>query len=79
MRLSFIFKMYVLLLFRFHLTTQTVQENQPMLVNQYYKVETNIFNNFDICLQNVGISINLPTNLKNMGKLFYKFLKLVSK
>ncbi|CAO1400963.1 unnamed protein product [Diamesa tonsa] len=50
----------------FHLTTQTVQENQPMLVNQYYKVETNIFNNFDICLQNVGISINLPTNLKNM-------------
>ncbi len=49
----------------FHLTTQTIQDNQPMLVNEYYKVTTNITNNHDISLQNVGISINLPTALKN--------------
>lgn len=47
------------------MTTQTIQDNQPMLVNEFYKITTNITNNHDITLQNVGISINLPTSLKN--------------
>lgn len=57
------------LLFRFHLSTQAIQKNQPMLVNEYFRIDTNITNNYDICLQNVGISINLPTNLQKKAFL----------
>lgn len=61
-------------LFRFHLVAQTNLVNQPMLVNEYALVEVNVSNSFNIVLQNVGISISVPTNLINKGKFpFYNF------
>jgi len=59
------------LIFRFHLTAQINQKNQPMLVNEYYKVVTNISNSFNVSLQNVGITITIPNALRNKGKFFY--------
>lgn len=41
-----------------------------MLVNEYYKMTTNINNSFDVCLKNVGISITIPPNLRNKGIFF---------
>lgn len=53
--------------FSFHLTTQNNLHNQPMLVNEYFQVITTITNGFDIALQNVGLSITVPENLRNKG------------
>jgi trafficking protein particle complex subunit 11 len=54
------------------LTTQTVLENQPMLVNEFFKVTTNISNNFDVGLEKVFISVTIPDNLRNKG-IHFKF------
>ncbi|XP_053683190.1 trafficking protein particle complex subunit 11 [Sabethes cyaneus] len=48
----------------FHLGSQTKQNNQPMLTNEFYKITTKIMNNSDLCLQNVGVSISVPQNLR---------------
>lgn len=49
----------------FHLTSCTKQLNQPMLVNEYFQLQVNVINNFDMCLQCVGISITVPGHLRN--------------
>lgn len=49
----------------FHVSTQTKQPEQPMLVNEYYRLLVRITNNFDLCLQAVGISITVPQSLRN--------------
>ncbi|XP_058459958.1 trafficking protein particle complex subunit 11 isoform X2 [Malaya genurostris] len=49
----------------FHLGSQTKQNSQPMLTNEFYKVTTKIMNNSDLCLQNIGISISVPQALRN--------------
>ncbi|XP_021696133.1 trafficking protein particle complex subunit 11 isoform X2 [Aedes aegypti] len=49
----------------FHLGSQTKQNSQPMLTNEFYRITTKIMNNSDLCLQNVGVSINVPQNLRN--------------
>lgn len=36
-----------------------------MLINEYYQLQVNIINNFDLCLQSVGISIIIPPQLRN--------------
>lgn len=49
----------------FHLNSCTKQLDQPMLVNEYFQLHVNVINNFDMCLQSVGISITVPVNLRN--------------
>ncbi|XP_055608810.1 trafficking protein particle complex subunit 11 isoform X2 [Uranotaenia lowii] len=49
----------------FHIGSQTKQNNQPMLTNEFYRITTKILNHSDLCLQNVGVSINVPQNLKS--------------
>ncbi|XP_062553378.1 trafficking protein particle complex subunit 11 isoform X2 [Armigeres subalbatus] len=49
----------------FHLGSQTKQTNQPMLTNEFYRITTKIMNNSDLCLQNVGVSISVPQNLRS--------------
>ncbi|XP_055529161.1 trafficking protein particle complex subunit 11 isoform X2 [Wyeomyia smithii] len=49
----------------FHLGSQTKQNNQPMLTNEFYKITTKIMNNSDLCLQNVGVSISVPQALRS--------------
>jgi trafficking protein particle complex subunit 11 len=46
------------------LTSQS-QQNQPMLINEYYKITTNLTNSEDSNIDNVNIIISLPTNLLN--------------
>lgn len=41
-----------------------------MLVNEYFKSTAVITNSFDLALQNVGVSITVPPNLRNKGKQF---------
>lgn len=36
-----------------------------MLINEYYQLQVNIINNFDLCLQSVGISIIIPPQFRN--------------
>lgn len=40
-------------------------QSPPMLINEYYKIKTNLTNNHVGDLDNVGIIISLPTNLLN--------------
>lgn len=49
----------------FHLVTQTTQPMQPMLVNEYFSIVCMVSNPFNVFLQNVGISISVPNNLRN--------------
>lgn len=49
----------------FHVSTQIDQTAQPMLLNEYFSVVTNITNSFDVCLENVGIGVAIPPNLRN--------------
>lgn len=49
----------------FHLVTQTTQPVQPMLVNEFFSVVCVVSNPFNVFLQNVGISISVPNNLRN--------------
>uniref|UniRef100_A0A182PS03 Trafficking protein particle complex subunit 11 n=1 Tax=Anopheles epiroticus TaxID=199890 RepID=A0A182PS03_9DIPT len=49
----------------FHLGSQTKPTNQPMLANEFHQVTTKIFNQSDLCLQNVGVSISVPQLLRN--------------
>lgn len=49
----------------FHLNSCTKQLDQPMLVNEYFQLHVNVINNFDMCLQSVGISITVPAPLRN--------------
>ncbi|XP_050073443.1 trafficking protein particle complex subunit 11 [Anopheles maculipalpis] len=49
----------------FHLGSQTKPTNQPMLTNEFHQVTTKIFNQSDLCLQNVGVSISVPQLLRN--------------
>uniref|UniRef100_A0A182Q4N5 Trafficking protein particle complex subunit 11 n=1 Tax=Anopheles farauti TaxID=69004 RepID=A0A182Q4N5_9DIPT len=49
----------------FHLGSQTKPTNQPMLTNEFYQVTTKIFNQSDLCLQNVGVGISVPQQLRN--------------
>lgn len=49
----------------FHLASQTKQNHQPMLTNEFYQITTKIMNNSDLCLQNVGVSISVPQNLRS--------------
>ena len=51
----------------FHLGSQTKPTNQPMLTNEFHQVTTKIFNQSDLCLQNVGVSISVPQLLRNNG------------
>lgn len=39
-----------------------------MLTNEYFKITTNISNDFHVALDNVGISITVPSHLRNKGK-----------
>lgn len=48
-----------------------------MLINEFFKVITNINNLFDVDLENVGISISIPQNLRNKGKIIENYLGLV--
>ncbi|XP_055546627.1 uncharacterized protein LOC129730977 [Wyeomyia smithii] len=52
----------------FHLGSQTNQNNQPMLTNKFYKITENFMNNYDLCLQNVGVSFSV---LKLNGVISY--------
>lgn len=48
-----------------------------MLVNEYFHIVTSIANSsHSIVLQNVGMSITIPSHLKNKGTVFPKFLLL---
>lgn len=38
-----------------------------MLVNEYFKISTEISNVFNIELRNVGMTITVPQNFKNKG------------
>lgn len=49
----------------FQLTTQTIQTNQPILVNEFFPITTNINNIFDVGVQCVGFSVTVPQNLRN--------------
>uniref|UniRef100_A0A182Y7W1 Trafficking protein particle complex subunit 11 n=1 Tax=Anopheles stephensi TaxID=30069 RepID=A0A182Y7W1_ANOST len=49
----------------FHLGSQTKPTNQPMLTNEFHQVTTKIFNQSNLCLQNVGVSISVPQSLRN--------------
>ncbi|XP_058056020.1 trafficking protein particle complex subunit 11 [Anopheles bellator] len=49
----------------FHLSSQTLPTNQPMLTNEFYQVTTSIANHSDLCLQNVGVGISVPQLLRN--------------
>ncbi|XP_053673204.1 trafficking protein particle complex subunit 11 [Anopheles nili] len=49
----------------FHLGSQTKPTNQPMLTNEFYQVTTKIFNQSNLCLQNVGVSISVPQSMRN--------------
>ncbi|XP_055843157.1 trafficking protein particle complex subunit 11 [Episyrphus balteatus] len=49
----------------FHLVTQTTQPVQPMLVNEFFSIVCVVNNPFNVFLQNVGISISVPNNLRN--------------
>uniref|UniRef100_A0A182NIX3 Trafficking protein particle complex subunit 11 n=1 Tax=Anopheles dirus TaxID=7168 RepID=A0A182NIX3_9DIPT len=49
----------------FHLGSQTKPTNQPMLTNEFYQVTTKVFNQSDLCLQNVGVGISVPQQLRN--------------
>lgn len=73
--LEFLLNLFIFLLFyyRFHLTSTVNQASQPMLVNEYFKVSTNIMNAFDACLENVGISIAVPNNLRNKGNILGEY------
>ncbi|CRL02076.1 CLUMA_CG015189, isoform A [Clunio marinus] len=48
----------------FQLTSQSIH-NQPMLINEYYKITINLSNNHEGDLNRVTITISLPTNLAN--------------
>ncbi|KAG5674370.1 hypothetical protein PVAND_004344 [Polypedilum vanderplanki] len=48
----------------FHLQSNVIH-NQPMLLNEYYKIQVNLKNNSDELLQNLNIKILLPANYKN--------------
>lgn len=48
----------------FHLTTQNNQMQQ-MFVNEFFKVACSVTNTFNVFLQNVGISITVPSNFRN--------------
>lgn len=52
----------------FHLNSN-VLHNQPMLLNEYYKLHLTLSNNHDDMLQNVNVKLSLPQNYKNKGKL----------
>lgn len=49
----------------FQLTTQINQINQPILVNEFFPITTNINNIGDVAVQCVGFSVTVPTNLRN--------------
>jgi hypothetical protein len=51
----------------FHLQSNVIH-NQPMLLNEYYKIQVNLSNNHDEMLQNVNVKVFLPANYKNKGK-----------
>lgn len=53
-----------LILNSFQLTAQSLH-NQPMLINEYYKITTNLTNSHDSDLDNAQIIISLPTSLLN--------------
>lgn len=38
-----------------------------MLVNEYFRVQSIISNTFDVAVQNVGVGISVPPNLRNKG------------
>lgn len=48
----------------FQLTAQS-PHNQPMLINEFYKITTNLTNNHDSDIENAQIIISLPTSLLN--------------
>lgn len=48
----------------FQLSSQSLH-NQPMLINEYYQITTNLTNNHEAEIKNVEIIISLPSNLLN--------------
>lgn len=42
-----------------------------MLVNEYFHIVTSIANTSNIALQNIGMSIKIPSHLKNKGNYFF--------
>ena len=54
---------------RFHLTTTVDQLNQPMLVNEHFKIVVNLRNSFPIKLTNIGLRIHVG-NAMQRNKVF---------
>lgn len=55
--------------FRFHLTTTIDQQNQPMLVNEHFKIVVSLRNNFPIKLTNIGLRVHVG-NAMQRNKVF---------
>lgn len=52
----------------FHLTAENNFKYKSMLTNEYFKITTSIHNDFHVTLDTVGISITVPSHLRNKGK-----------
>uniref|UniRef100_A0A1B0CG32 Trafficking protein particle complex subunit 11 domain-containing protein n=1 Tax=Lutzomyia longipalpis TaxID=7200 RepID=A0A1B0CG32_LUTLO len=46
-------------------SSQVNLSDEPMLMNEFYRVVINLYNNFDSCLDNVGLSVTVPLHLRN--------------
>lgn len=51
------------------MAAQVNLSNEPMLMNEFYRVVINLLNNVDSCLENVGVSVTVPAQLRNKGIL----------
>lgn len=56
---------------RFHLRTETSFSHKNMLTNEYFGIMIRIENEFDMTLENVNLSLLIPTQFHNKG-IFFK-------
>ncbi|XP_055690590.1 trafficking protein particle complex subunit 11 [Lutzomyia longipalpis] len=49
----------------YQMAAQVNLSDEPMLMNEFYRVVINLYNNFDSCLDNVGLSVTVPLHLRN--------------
>uniref|UniRef100_A0A6B2EBJ4 Trafficking protein particle complex subunit 11 n=1 Tax=Phlebotomus kandelakii TaxID=1109342 RepID=A0A6B2EBJ4_9DIPT len=49
----------------YQMCAQVNLSDEPMLMNEFYRVVINLFNNLDSCIENVGVSVTVPAHLKN--------------
>uniref|UniRef100_A0A1L8D8B3 Trafficking protein particle complex subunit 11 n=1 Tax=Nyssomyia neivai TaxID=330878 RepID=A0A1L8D8B3_9DIPT len=49
----------------YQMAAQVNLSDEPMLMNEFYRVVVNLLNNFDSCLENVGLSVTVPIHLRN--------------